>query len=421
MSLIVQKYGGSSVADAESIKRVASKIAKTKEAGFDVVVTVSAMGDTTDELIDLAHHVSGQPHAREMDMLLTTGERISMALLAMAIRDLGFDARSFTGSQAGMMTDAQHGRARIVDVTPTRVRQALDDGAIAIVAGFQGFNHDSRDITTLGRGGSDTTAVALAAALDAEVCEIYTDVDGVFSTDPRVVPKARKLDRVSYEEMLELAAAGAKVINIRAVEFARRHGVTLHVRSSFTEESGTWVSSPEDGINVEEPIIAGVAGDTSEAKITVVGVPDIPGKAAEIFTIVAGAGANIDMIVQNVSVQDTGRTDISFTLPKEDGQRAVDALNAAQQDSGFESLIYDDHIGRLSVVGAGMRTNAGVSAQLFTALSAAGINIEMISTSEIRISVIMREGILADAVKAVHSAFGLDGDVDATVYAGTGR
>jgi len=421
VSLIVQKYGGSSVADAESIKRVASKIAKTKEAGFDVVVTVSAMGDTTDDLIDLAQQVSGQPHAREMDMLLTTGERISMALLAMAIRDLGFDARSFTGSQAGMMTDAQHGRARIVDVTPTRVRQALDDGAIAIVAGFQGFNHDSRDITTLGRGGSDTTAVALAAALDAEVCEIYTDVDGVFSADPRVVPKARKLDKVSYEEMLELAAAGAKVINIRAVEFARRHGVTLHVRSSFTEESGTWVSSPEEGINVEEPIIAGVAGDTSEAKITVVGVPDIPGKAAEIFTIVAGAGANIDMIVQNVSVQDTGRTDISFTLPKEDGPRAVDALNAAQQDSGFESLIYDDHIGRLSVVGAGMRTNAGVSAQLFTALSATGINIEMISTSEIRISVIMREDILADAVKAVHSAFGLDGDVDATVYAGTGR
>lgn len=421
MSLIVQKYGGSSVADADSIKRVASKIAQTKEAGYDVVVTVSAMGDTTDDLIDLAQQVSGQPHAREMDMLLTTGERISMALLAMAIRDLGFDARSFTGSQAGMMTDAQHGRARIVDVTPTRVRQALDEGAIAIVAGFQGFNHDSRDITTLGRGGSDTTAVALAAALEAEVCEIYTDVDGVFSADPRAVPKARKLDRVSYEEMLELAAAGAKVINIRAVEFARRHGVTLHVRSSFTEESGTWVGSTKEGMNVEEPIIAGVAGDTSEAKITVVGVPDIPGKAAEIFTIVAGAGANIDMILQNVSVHDTGRTDISFTLPKEDGQRAVDALTAAQQDSGFESLIYDDHIGRLSVVGAGMRTNAGVSAQLFTALSTAGINIEMISTSEIRISVIMREEILADAVQAVHTAFGLDGDADATVYAGTGR
>jgi aspartate kinase len=297
----------------------------------------------------------------------------------------------------------------------------LDQGAIAIVAGFQGFNHDSKDITTLGRGGSDTTAVALAAALDAEVCEIYTDVDGVFSADPRVVTKASKLDSVSYEEMLELAAAGAKVINIRAVEFARRHGVTLHVRSSFTEESGTWVSDTSEGENVEEPIIAGVAGDTSEAKITVVGVPDIPGKAAGIFTIVAGAGANIDMIVQNVSVSDSGRTDISFTLPKEDGQKAVAALEAAREKSGFESLIYDDQIGRLSVVGAGMRTNAGVSAQLFTALSDAGINIEMISTSEIRISVIMRADTLPGAVKAVHTAFGLDGDSDATVYAGTGR
>ena len=421
MSLIVQKFGGSSVADAESIKRVAARIARTKEAGHDVVVTVSAMGDTTDDLIDLANQVSRSPASREMDMLLTTGERISMSLLAMAIGDLGFDARSFTGSQAGMMTDAQHGRARIVDVTPTRVREALDQGAIAIVAGFQGFNHDSKDITTLGRGGSDTTAVALAAALDAEVCEIYTDVDGVLSADPRVVTKASKLDSVSYEEMLELAAAGAKVINIRAVEFARRHGVTLHVRSSFTEESGTWVSDTSEGEDVEEPIIAGVAGDTSEAKITVVGVPDIPGKAAGIFTIVAGAGANIDMIVQNVSVSDSGRTDISFTLPKEDGQKAVAALEAAREKSGFESLIYDDQIGRLSVVGAGMRTNAGVSAQLFTALSDAGINIEMISTSEIRISVIMRADTLSGAVKAVHTAFGLDGDSDATVYAGTGR
>ena len=421
MSLIVQKFGGSSVADAASIKRVAARIARTKEAGHDVVVTVSAMGDTTDDLIDLAHQVSRSPASREMDMLLTTGERISMSLLAMAIGDLGFDARSFTGSQAGMMTDAQHGRARIVDVTPTRVREALDQGAIAIVAGFQGFNHDSKDITTLGRGGSDTTAVALAAALNAEVCEIYTDVDGVFSADPRVVKKASKLNRVSYEEMLELAAAGAKVINIRAVEFARRHGVTLHVRSSFTEESGTWVSDTSEGENVEEPIIAGVAGDTSEAKITVVGVPDIPGKAAGIFTIVAGAGANIDMIVQNVSVADSGRTDISFTLPKEDGQKAVDALEAAREESGFGSLVYDDQIGRLSVVGAGMRTNAGVSAQLFTALSDAGINIEMISTSEIRISVIMRADTLPGAVKAVHTAFGLDGDSDAAVYAGTGR
>ena len=344
-----------------------------------------------------------------------------MSLLAMAIRGLGFDARSFTGSQAGMKTDAQHGRARIVDVTPTRIRQALDEGAIAIVAGFQGFNHDSRDITTLGRGGSDTTAVALAAVMGAEVCEIYTDVDGVFSADPRVVKKARKLDRVSYEEMLELASAGAKVINVRAVEFARRHGVSLHIRSSFTQESGTWISEASEGETVEESIVAGVTGDTSEAKITVVGVPDIPGKAAGIFTIVATAGANIDLIVQNVSVHDTGQTDISFTLPKEDGPKAMEALEAAKADSGFESLIYDDHIGRLSVVGAGMRTNAGVSAQLFTALSGAGINIEMISTSEIRISVIMREEILSDAVLAVHTAFGLDGDTDATVHAGTGR
>ena len=421
MSLIVQKYGGSSVADATSIKRVAARIVGTKKAGHSVVVTVSAMGDTTDDLIDLAQQVSDAPDSREMDMLLTTGERIAMSLLAMAIRDLGFDARSFTGSQAGMMTDAQHGRARIVDVTPTRVRQALDEGAIAIVAGFQGFNYDSRDITTLGRGGSDTTAVALAAVLQAEVCEIYTDVDGVFSADPRMVPRAHKLDVVSYEEMLELAAAGAKVINIRAVEFARRHGVTLHVRSSFTEESGTWIKPSSEGNTVEEPIISGVAGDTSEAKITVVGVPDIPGKAAGIFTIVAGAGANIDMIVQNVSGHDSGMTDISFTLPKEDGPKAMEALAAAKADSGFESVSYDDDIGRLSVVGAGMRSNAGVSAQLFTALSDAGINIEMISTSEIRISVIMRADTLTDAVRAVHTAFGLDGDSEAVVYAGTGR
>jgi len=421
VSLIVQKFGGSSVADAESIKRVAARIARAKEAGHDVVVTVSAMGDTTDDLIDLAHQVSRSPHSREMDMLLTTGERIAMSLLAMAIGDLGFDARSFTGSQAGMMTDAQHGRARIVDVTPTRVREALDQGAIAIVAGFQGFNHDSKDITTLGRGGSDTTAVALAAALDAEVCEIYTDVDGVFSADPRVVTKATKLDHVSYEEMLELAAAGAKVINIRAVEFARRHGVTLHVRSSFTEESGTWVSDTSEGENVEEPIVAGVAGDTSEAKITVVGVPDIPGKAAGIFTIVAGAGANIDMIVQNVAVSNTKLSDISFTLLAEDLKKAIQALEAAKSHMGFASLQFDESIGKLSVVGSGMKTHSGVSATLFGALAKAGVNIEMISTSEIRISVITRSDQVIEAARVVHSAFGLDGDTEAVVHAGTGR
>jgi len=416
----VQKFGGSSVADAESIMRVARRIVATRESGHDVVVAVSAMGDTTDELVDLAHQITDVPDPRELDMLLTTGERISMALLAMAIKSLGHEARSYTGSQAGMMTTAQHGAARIVDVSPDRIRDALDEGAIAIVAGFQGFNRDSKDITTLGRGGSDTTAVALAAALDAEVCEIYTDVDGVFTADPRIVPKAHKVDRVTFEEMLELAAAGAKVLHIRAVEYARRHGVTIHVRSSFADTEGTFVIA-DRGENMEEPIITGVAGDLSEAKITVIGVPDIPGKAAEIFTIVAGTGANIDMIVQNVSAQATALTDISFTLPKTDGEKTLQALRAAQDKVGFSDVAFDDNIGKLSVIGGGMRTNAGVSAQLFTALFEAGINMEMISTSEIRISVITRGEDLTSAMQVVHTAFGLDGDVDAVVYAGTGR
>lgn len=420
MSLVVQKFGGSSVADAESITRVARRIVATKALGHDVVVAVSAMGDTTDDLVDLAHSITDRPDPREMDMLLTTGERISMALLAMAIKSLGVDARSFTGSQAGMMTDSQHGAARIVDVTPDRVREALDEGAVAIVAGFQGFNRDSRDITTLGRGGSDTTAVALAAALKAEVCEIYTDVDGVFTADPRIVPKAHKVDVVTYEEMLELAAAGAKVLHIRAVEYARRHGVPLHVRSSFSDSQGTLVVA-ERGKNMEEPIITGVAGDLSVAKVTVIGVPDVPGKAAQIFTIVAGTGANIDMIVQNVSAAKTGLTDISFTLPRTEGDAVVDTLRSAQADVGFAEVVYDDNIGKLSVVGGGMRTNAGVSAQLFTALFEAGINMEMISTSEVRISVVTRGDELKRAMGVVHSAFGLDGDVDAVVYAGTGR
>ncbi len=301
-------------------------------------------------MIDLAHQVTPQPDPREFDMLLTTGERISMALLAMAIKSMGHDARSYTGSQAGMITDDRHGSARIVDVTPGRVREALDAGAIAIVAGFQGFNRDSKDITTLGRGGSDTTAVALAAALGADVCEIYTDVDGVFTADPRVVPRAHKIDSVTSEEMLELAAAGAKVLYIRAVEYARRHGVTLHVRSSFNNNEGTWVlpvEPHEERDGVEEPIITGVAGDLSEAKVTVVGVPDVPGKAADIFTIVAKTGANIDMIVQNVSAAATGLTDISFTLPKSDGEKVVTALNAEQDAVGFEALQYDDQIGKL--------------------------------------------------------------------------
>ncbi|QHC66001.1 aspartate kinase [Rathayibacter oskolensis] len=436
MSLIVQKFGGSSVADAESIKRVAKRIVATKQAGNDVVVAVSAMGDTTDDLLELAHQVTPMPAPRELDMLLSSGERISMALLAMAIKSMGFEARSFTGSQAGMITDAQHGAARIVDITPVRLREALDENAVVIVAGFQGFNRDTKDITTLGRGGSDTTAVALAAGLGADTCEIYTDVDGVFTADPRVVKRARKLERISSEEMLELAAAGAKVLHIRAVEFARRHGVTLHVRSSFSPNEGTIVynAAPDDaavgtavsgteknGQTVEEPIIAGVAADLNEAKITVVGVPDIPGKAAQIFTIVAKTGSNIDMIVQNVSAAATGRTDISFTLPKADGQTVLMALNAEKEEVGFESLQYDDQIAKLALVGAGMRTNAGVSAKLFRSLFEAGINIEMISTSEIRISVVTRADTVDEALRVVHTAFGLDGEDDAVVYAGTGR
>ncbi|SDN38745.1 aspartate kinase [Cryobacterium flavum] len=425
MALIVQKFGGSSVADAESIKRVAKRIVDTRKAGNEVVVAVSAMGDSTDELLDLAHQVTPLPAPRELDMLLTAGERISMALLAMAIKSLGYDARSFTGSQAGMITDARHGSARIVDVTPGRIRSALDEGAVAIVAGFQGFNRDTKDITTLGRGGSDTTAVALAAALGADICEIYTDVDGVFTADPRVVPHARKLERVTSEEMLELAAAGAKVLYIRAVEYARRHGVTLHVRSSFNNNTGTIVynaaTARENGVIVEEPIIAGIAADLSEAKVTVVGVPDIPGKAALIFKIVARTNANVDMIVQNVSAAATGLTDISFTLPKSEGQQVLTALTNEKELIGFKSLQYDDQIAKLALVGGGMRTNTGVSAKLFEALYEAGINIEMISTSEIRISVVTRADTINEALRVVHTAFGLDGEIEAVVHGGSGR
>jgi aspartate kinase len=428
VALFVQKYGGSSVADADGIKRVAKRIVDTRRAGHDVVVAVSAMGDTTDELLDLAAQVAPIPAPRELDMLLSSGERISMALLAMAIHSMGFEARSFTGSQAGMITDATHGAARIVDVTPVRLREALDEGAIVIVAGFQGFNRDTRDITTLGRGGSDTTAVALAAALDADVCEIYSDVDGVYTADPRVVPRAQKLTSVSSEEMLEMAANGAKVLYIRAVEYARRHGVLIHARSTFSSGDGTWVLGPgmvspaaPEGEEMEEPIVAGVATDLSQAKITVIGVPDVPGKAAEIFKIVAKSGANVDMIVQNVSAAATGRTDISFTLPKEDAAVALRALAGEQSQVGFESLVHDDQIGKLSVVGAGMRTHSGVSATLFEALSVSGVNIEMISTSEIRISVVVRGVDLAEAARVVHTAYGLDGDAEAVIPAGTGR
>ena len=421
MALIVQKYGGSSVADAPSIRRVAQRIVDTHKAGNEVVVVVSAMGDTTDELVDLAKQVVPLPAGRELDMLLTAGERISMSLLAMAIRELGFEARSYTGSQAGMATDARHGSARIVEVNPTRIREAIDSGAIAIVAGFQGFNRGTGDITTLGRGGSDTTAVALAAALGAEVCEIYTDVDGVYTADPRIVPSAKKLSVITSEEMLELAAAGAKVLYIRAVEYARRHGVTIHVRSSFNSNEGTLVINDDGEGNMEEAMISGVAVDLSEGKITVVGVPDVPGKAAEIFTHVADTETNIDMIVQNVSTVETGLTDISFTLPKADGEKVMSALLAKQDQIGFESLLFDGEIAKIALVGAGMRTSSGISAKLFTALFEAGGNIEMISTSEIRISVVTRAEFAKTAARAIHTAFGLDGDELAVVHAGTGR
>ena len=423
MGLIVQKYGGSSVADAAAIKRVAKRITETKRAGHDVVVVVSAMGDTTDELIDLANEITPLPPAREMDILLTAGERISMSLLAMAIANLGVEAQSFTGQQAGVITDEVHGKARIIDVRASRIRDAIAAGNVAIVAGFQGVNPDTNDVTTLGRGGSDTTAVALAAALEADVCEIYTDVDGVFTADPRIVPTARKLDRVTYEEMLDLAASGAKVLMLRCVEYARRTGVPIHVRSSFSGREGTLVTdAPIEGEGqMEQPIISGVAHDRSEAKITVVGVPDVPGTAASIFEVVAAAGANIDMIVQNVSAAKTGLTDISFTLPQSDGAKATAALKAVQPTLKYESLQYDDTIGKLSLIGAGMKSHPGVSAKLFGALRDAGINIEMISTSEIRVSVVTRADQLDDAVRAVHTAFGLDADDEAIVYGGTGR
>ena len=423
MGLIVQKYGGSSVADAEGLKRVANRIVATKRAGHQVVVVVSAMGDTTDELIDLANQVSPLPNGRELDMLLTAGERISMALLAMAIGNLGNEARSFTGSQAGVITTSAHGRARIIDVTPGRITEALNEGAIAIVAGFQGISQDTKDVTTLGRGGSDTTAVALAAALDADVCEIYTDVDGIFSADPRVVPSARKLKTVTYDEMLELAASGAKVLHLRCVEYARRYDLPIHVRSSFSNNEGTWVvkDHPEGG-EMEQAIIAGIAHDKSEAKITVVGVPDRTGVAARIFQAVADADINIDMIVQNVSAAATGLTDISFTLPKTEGVNATNILKKLQGEIGYQSIQYDDQIGKLSLVGAGMRSHPGVTATFFACLSEAGVNIEMISTSEIRLSIVCRESDLDNAVRAAHTAFDLDASqIEAVVYGGTGR
>ena len=431
MSLIVQKFGGSSVADAEGIKRVARRIVDTQKAGNDVVVVVSAMGDTTDELLDLAAEVtSNVTPSRELDMLLTAGERISTAILSMAVNDLGAKAQSFTGSQAGMITDGVHGSARLVEVNPERIRESIDAGNIAIVAGFQGVHRQSGDITTLGRGGSDTTAVALAAALKADVCEIYSDVDGVFTADPRIVPTAHKLDTVTSEEMLEMAANGAKILHLRCVEYARRFNLKLHVRSSFSNLEGTIVI-PEDSaeltpthlkeIPLEQPLISGVAHDRGQAKITVVGVPDVPGSAANVFGLLNEAKVNLDMIVQNVPTDRPNVTDISFTLDQAQGDAALKALKAAQAELGFQEVIYNESVGKLSLVGAGMKTNPGVSFTFFDALSTAGVNIDMISTSEIRISVITELSKLDEAVRAVHTAFGLDAEGEATVYGGTGR
>ncbi|ABG96082.1 MULTISPECIES: aspartate kinase [Rhodococcus] len=421
MALVVQKYGGSSVATAERIRRVAERIVETKKAGNDVVVVVSAMGDTTDELLDLAQQVCPAPPAREMDMLLTSGERISNSLVAMAIHSLGAEARSFTGSQAGVITTGAHGNAKIIDVTPGRVRDALDEGSIVLVAGFQGVSQDSKDVTTLGRGGSDTTAVALAAALEADVCEIYTDVDGIFTADPRIVPDAQRLETVSFEEMLELAACGAKVLMLRCVEYARRYNVPVHVRSSYTTKPGTIVSGSMEDIPVEEAIITGVAHDRGESKITVVGLPDTPGYAAQVFRAVAEAEINIDMVLQNISKVETGKTDITFTLPTADGPRAVEKLTKLQGDIGFTQVLFDDHIGKVSLVGAGMKSHPGVTATFCEALAKAGVNIDLISTSEIRISVLVKDVELDKAVKAIHDAFGLGGDEEAVVHAGTGR
>ena len=438
MALIVQKYGGSSVSDVEAIKRVAKRIVETRNAGHKLVVVVSAMGDTTDELLDTAAQITDNAPEREMDILLTAGERISMSLLSMAINELGVPAQAFTGAQAGIHTTSAYGRAQITGMVPERIARSISEGQVAIVAGFQGISDDD-DVTTLGRGGSDTTAVALAAALHADVCEIYTDVDGLFSADPRIVAKAHRLRSISTEETLELAAHGAKILHLRAVEFARRYKVPLHVRSSFSEKEGTWISDrpaspalkglvpdaafldPKEG-KMEQPIISGIAHDRGQDKITVAGVPNHPGRAAMVFQTIAAAGANIDMIVQNIPVSDPTRANITFTIPEADAQVALDALESAKDEIGFKEVRYNPNIGKLSLVGTGMRTNPGVAARLFAALSEAGINIDLISSSEIRLSIVTKLDDLDRAVAVVHSAFGLDAEVsEAVVYAGTGR
>ncbi|AKP07838.2 Aspartate kinase [Corynebacterium pseudotuberculosis] len=421
VALVVQKYGGSSLESAERIRRVAERIVATKKQGNDVVVVCSAMGDTTDELLDLAAQVNPVPPAREMDMLLTAGERISNALVAMAIESFGAKAQSFTGSQAGVITTERHGNARIVDVTPGRVREALNEGKICLVAGFQGVNRESKDVTTLGRGGSDTTAVALAAALNADVCEIYSDVDGVYTADPRIVSNACKLDQLCFEEMLELAANGSKILVLRSVEYARAFGVPLRVRSSYSNDPGTLVAGSMEDIPVEEAVLSGVATDNSEAKITVLGIPDSPGAASVVFRALADAEINIDTVLQNISSLEDNRTDITFTCPRADGPHAMELLHNLQSKNDWKNVLYDDQIGKVSLVGAGMKSHPGVTAEFCEALRDQGINIELITTSEIRISVLIRETDLPAAARALHEKFELGGDEEARVYAGTGR
>ncbi|RJQ50997.1 MAG: aspartate kinase [Actinobacteria bacterium] len=402
MALVVQKYGGTSVGNTERLKNVAKRVVSTKAEGNDVVVVVSALGDTTDELIRQAYEICENPPEREIDVLLSTGEQASSALLAMAIEELGRPAVSFTGAQCGMLTDSSHTKAKIVEVRGDRIMAELEKGSIVIVAGFQGMSANG-DITTLGRGGSDTTAVALASQLQAEVCEIYTDVDGVFTADPRIVPTAAKLPTISYEEMLEMAATGAKVLQLRSVEFARNYGVKLHVRSSFSDADGTVVKEADE--SMEQAIVSGVTHDEGEAKVTLLGVPDRPGVAASVFRRLADAMVNVDMIIQNVSEQ--GLTDISFTVGKEDLQRAKATVSAIVQELGAKGASYDENIAKVTLVGAGMRSHPGVAADMFGVLADRGINIEMISTSSIKISCVIDAGRVAEAVQALHDEFGL--------------
>jgi aspartate kinase len=410
MSLIVQKYGGTSVADPDRMRAVAENVAFTRRHGNDVVVVVSAMGKSTDHLVSLASQVSTNRSGREMDMLLTTGERVAAALLTMALHELGVEAVSFTGSQVGIITDTSHGKAKIVEVKGDRVRDALAGGKVAVVAGFQGVS-TAKEITTMGRGASDLTAAALACALAADACEIYTDVTGVFSADPRIVPQARKLSRVSFDEMLEMAGSGSKVLALRSVEFARNHGVALHVRSSFTWEQGTWIVNIDDEEkNVEDPIISGVVTDVSESKVTVLGVPDRPGISATLFEPLAKANINVDMIVQNTSTQ--GITDISFTMPSSDMAVAEDIVRAVADEIGATGVNHDQDIAKVSLVGAGMKSSPGIAAKMFRTLADESINIEMISTSTIRISVVVAAKDLERAARALHTAFELDSGLE---------